>query len=123
LRIIRREGKIGGDDRHFKCSCAIRPVVARKFLSRAGAAIAKATHGVIFDPQTDQVTLPSGIKQVAATSAFENASVISFPRSNQLEAFKGDRKGEYSVRINKQWRICFRWRGCHALDVEIADYH
>jgi proteic killer suppression protein len=48
---------------------------------------------------------------------------LSIPSSNQLEALKGDRKGEYSIRINKQWRICFRWRNGHALDVEIVDYH
>jgi toxin HigB-1 len=46
-----------------------------------------------------------------------------FRLSNQLEALKGDRKGEYSIRINMQWRICFRWRDGHALDVEIVDYH
>ncbi len=45
------------------------------------------------------------------------------PSSNQLEGLKGDRKGEYSIRINKQWRICFRWRDGHAFDVEIVDYH
>jgi proteic killer suppression protein len=48
---------------------------------------------------------------------------LSIPSSNQLEALKGDRKGEYSIRVNKQWRICFRWRGGHASDVEITDYH
>lgn len=48
---------------------------------------------------------------------------LSVPSSNQLEALKGDRKGEYSIRINKQWRICFSWRDGHALDVEIVDYH
>jgi proteic killer suppression protein len=48
---------------------------------------------------------------------------LSIPTSNQLEALKGSRKGEYSIRINKQWRICFRWRDGHASDVEIADYH
>jgi toxin HigB-1 len=48
---------------------------------------------------------------------------LSIPTSNQLEALKGNRKGEYSIRINKQWRICFRWRDDHASDVEIADYH
>jgi toxin HigB-1 len=48
---------------------------------------------------------------------------LSIPSSNQLEALKGDRKGEYSIRINKQWRICFKWRDGHAFDVEIADYH
>jgi proteic killer suppression protein len=48
---------------------------------------------------------------------------LSIPTSNQLEALKGNRKGEYSIRINRQWRICFRWRDGHASDVEIADYH
>jgi proteic killer suppression protein len=46
-------------------------------------------------------------------------------RSNRLEALKGDRKGQYSIRINKQWRICFRWPSGAAgpSDVEIVDYH
>lgn len=48
---------------------------------------------------------------------------LSIPASNQLEPLKGDRKGQHSVRINKQWRICFKWNNGHADDVEIADYH
>jgi toxin HigB-1 len=48
---------------------------------------------------------------------------LSIPSSNQLESLKSDRKGQYSIRINKQWRICFRWRDGHAFDVEIVDYH
>jgi proteic killer suppression protein len=48
---------------------------------------------------------------------------LSIPSSNQLEALKGDRKGEHSIRINQQWRICFNWRDGHAFDVEIVDYH
>ena len=48
---------------------------------------------------------------------------LSIPVSNQLEPLKGDRKGDYSIRINKQWRICFAWLGGHPLDVEITDYH
>ena len=44
-------------------------------------------------------------------------------RSNRLEALKGDRSGQFSVRINEQWRICFVWRGGHCYDVEIVDYH
>ena len=42
---------------------------------------------------------------------------------NRLEALKGDRAGERSIRINDQWRICFVWREGHAYDVEIVDYH
>ena len=48
---------------------------------------------------------------------------LSIPASNQLEALKGDRKGQCSIRINKQWRICFKWKDGHAFDVAIADYH
>jgi proteic killer suppression protein len=45
------------------------------------------------------------------------------PPGNHLEALKGDRKGQHSIRINKQWRICFSWQSGHAHDVEICDYH
>jgi len=45
------------------------------------------------------------------------------PPGNRLEALKGDRKGQHSIRINDQWRICFRWSEGHAFDVEIVDYH
>jgi proteic killer suppression protein len=44
-------------------------------------------------------------------------------RGNRLEALKGERKGQYSIGINDQWRICFRWVQPDARDVEIADYH
>jgi len=43
--------------------------------------------------------------------------------SNRLEALKGDRKGQHSIRVNDQWRVCFKWRGVDAYDVEITDYH
>lgn len=45
------------------------------------------------------------------------------PPGNRLEALSGDRKGQYSIRINDQWRVCFRWRNGDAYDVEIVDYH
>jgi proteic killer suppression protein len=45
------------------------------------------------------------------------------PPGNRLEGLKGDRKGQYSIRINSQWRICFRWEDGDAWDVEIVDYH
>lgn len=45
------------------------------------------------------------------------------PPGNRLEALSGDRKGQYSIRINEQWRICFSWRDGDAYDVEIVDYH
>ena len=45
------------------------------------------------------------------------------PPSNRLEKLRGDRRGQYSIRINDQWRICFEWENSNALDVEIVDYH
>jgi proteic killer suppression protein len=48
---------------------------------------------------------------------------ILIPPSNRLEALKGDRQGQFSIRINDQWRICFRWLDGDAHAVEIVDYH
>lgn len=48
---------------------------------------------------------------------------LRVPPGNQLEALKGDRKGQHSIRINDQWRVCFRWHDGEALEVEIVDYH
>lgn len=48
---------------------------------------------------------------------------LRVPPGNQLEALKGDRKGQYSIRINDQWRVCFVWKTDGAHDVEIVDYH
>jgi proteic killer suppression protein len=45
------------------------------------------------------------------------------PPGNRLEALAGDRKGQHSIRVNDQWRICFVWRDGEAFDVEIVDYH
>lgn len=48
---------------------------------------------------------------------------LKCPPGNHLEALKGNRRGQYSIRINDQWRICFRYEDGEALDVEIVDYH
>jgi len=48
---------------------------------------------------------------------------LTVPPSNRLEALKGDRKGQYSVRVNDQWRICFRWERGDVYEVELVDYH
>mgnify|MGYP003795446521 CR=1 FL=1 len=45
------------------------------------------------------------------------------PPNNRLEALRGNRKGQFSIRINDRWRICFRWKAGDATDVEIVDYH
>lgn len=55
-------------------------------------------------------------------AAVELAS-LRIPPGNRLEALKGDRRGQYSIRINDQWRLCFVWREDGAHQVEIVDYH
>lgn len=50
-------------------------------------------------------------------------SDLRVPPGNRLEALKGDRAGQFSIRINDQWRICFKWEDGAALEVEITDYH
>ena len=60
------------------------------------------------------------LTQLGAATSIED---LRFPPSNRLESLKGDRKGQWSVRINDQWRICFRFADGDAFDVEIADYH
>jgi len=57
---------------------------------------------------------------VDAAASLEDLGV---PPENRLEKLSGDRTGQYSIRINDQWRICFRWEEGNAHDVEITDYH
>ena len=60
------------------------------------------------------------LAQLDAASMLEDLRV---PPSNHLEALQGDRQGQYSIRINGQWRICFEWKDGDAFEVEIVDYH
>ena len=60
---------------------------------------------------------------LAALEAAVELGDLRFPPGNNLEALKGDRTGQHSVRINRQWRICFRWTPNGPADVEIVDYH
>jgi proteic killer suppression protein len=62
-------------------------------------------------------------RKLAMIAAATELSDLESPPGNQLEALRGDRNGEHSIRINDQWRICFRWTGQDAESVEIVDYH
>ena len=71
---------------------------------------------------------PSDIQWVALRKLrMLNSAIIindlKVPPSNRLESSKGDRQGQYSIRINEQWRICFKWSKKDAFEVEIVDYH
>ena len=72
--------------------------------------------------------LPPEIRTRAAMRLIQlNAATtlddLRFPPSNRLEALKHDRRGQWSIRINDQWRVCFRFEGGDVFDVEIVDYH
>ncbi len=72
--------------------------------------------------------LPPGIQSVARRklrmlNAASGLDDLRIPPANRLEALKGGRKGQFSIRVNDQWRICFRWKEGDAHDVEIVDYH
>jgi proteic killer suppression protein len=71
-----------------------------------------------FEGFADQAT-----RRLAYLDNAESLNDLSALRSNRLEALSGDRSGHYSIRINRQWRICFRWEEDGPHDVEIVDYH
>ena len=62
-------------------------------------------------------------RKLRLLSAVTDLSVLSKIPGNKLEKLVGDRKGWYSIRINKQWRICFKWEANQAIEVSIEDYH
>lgn len=62
-------------------------------------------------------------KKLLYLHAATSLDVVGVLPGSRLEALKGERKGQYSIRINQQWRICFKWKDGDAFDVEIVDYH
>ncbi len=87
------------------------------------------------DKQTESIwlgnavrRLPIEVQEVARRklrmlNSAQTLADLRIPPANRLEALKGDRKGQHSIRINDQWRICFVWTGRDAENVEIVDYH
>lgn len=65
----------------------------------------------------------SALQKLVILDAAESLQDLRLPPGNRLEKLSGDREGQHSIRINDQWRICFRWNGSEAHDVEITDYH
>ena len=63
------------------------------------------------------------LRKLGVVDAAEQLADLRVPPGNRLEKLKGDRAGQHSIRINDQWRICFRWRDSNAFEVEIVDYH
>ena len=71
-------------------------------------------------PREVQTAARRKLKLIDAASSIES---LRIPPRNRLEALRGERKGQWSIRINDQWRICFQWTQGDAFEVEIVDYH
>lgn len=63
------------------------------------------------------------LRKLLILDAAESLDDLRIPPGNRLEKLAGNRAGQYSIRVNDQWRICFRWEDANAHDVEIVDYH
>ncbi len=63
------------------------------------------------------------LRKLVVVDAAEQLEDLRIPPGNRLEKLKGERAGQYSIRINEQWRVCFRWEDGDAHDVQIVDYH
>ena len=63
------------------------------------------------------------LRKLVAVDAADRLDDLRIPPGNRLEKLKGERAGQYSIRVNEQWRVCFRWDDGDAHDVQIVDYH
>ena len=91
----------------------------RSFACRQTAVFVEGRKTRSFPPDIQRVALRK-LAQVHAVTALNHLAV---PPDNRLEALKGNRKGQHSIRINDQWRVCFRWKTDGPHEVEIVDYH
>ena len=91
----------------------------RSFADKLTAAVFDGHRVKAFGPHVQDVARRK-LKAIDAAKVIDDLRV---PPGNRLEKLSGDRKGQWSIRLNDQWRACFRWENGDALDVEITDYH
>ena len=91
----------------------------RSFGDKATERLWRREHVRSIDPRSHRVALRK-LRQVGSAESLEDLRV---PPGNRLEALKGDRVGQHSIRINDQWRICFVWTDAGPEEVQIVDYH
>lgn len=91
----------------------------RSFGDKATEAVWREVRSRTFPPDI----LQTAFRKLEMLHAANSLQDLRTPQANRLEALKGKLKGRHSIRINDQWRVCFRWRDGGAEDVEIIDYH
>lgn len=93
--------------------------VIRSFKDKRTSLVWAAT----FVPSVDRNVQRVALRKLEHLHAAADLTDLRVPPGNRLERLKGDRNGQHSIRVNDQWRICFRWRDGGAEDVELVDYH
>lgn len=93
--------------------------VLRSFADKETERIWTRERSKLFGPELQR----AAHRKLLLLDAAEDLHDLQIPPDNLLEKLKGDRKGQHSIRINQQWRICFRWTDAGPEDVEIVDYH
>lgn len=91
----------------------------RGFRDRATEDLLRRTSVRRIPPELQRMAL----RKLTMLNAAATLEDLRSPPGNRLERLKGNREGQHSIRINDQYRVCFRWEAPHAYDVEIADYH
>ncbi len=94
-------------------------VVLRSFADKDTERVWRRERSRRLDPSTQRAAL----RKLLILDAADVLDDLRVPPGNRLEKLWGDRSGQYSVRVNQQWRICFRWTSAGPEDVEIVDYH
>jgi proteic killer suppression protein len=93
--------------------------VLRSFRDKVTEAVWQRRRSRKFDPSLQRAAW----RKLAMLDAAEVLADLRVPPGNRLEKLAGDRAGQYSIRVNQQWRICFRWTDAGPEEVEITDYH
>lgn len=93
--------------------------VLRSFRDKVTESIWRRQRSRRFDGPTQRAVW----RKLAMLDAAETLADLRVPPGNRLEKLTGDRAGQYSIRVNQQWRICFHWSDAGPEDVEIVDYH
>jgi len=93
--------------------------VIKSFRDRDTERLARREHVKRWSPELQR----GALRKLRILDAAVNLDDLRVPPGNRLERLKGDRADQHSIRINNQWRICFRWKAGGAYDVEIVDYH
>lgn len=93
--------------------------VLRSFRDKETEAVWRRQPARKFDANTQRVAL----RKLLILDAADTLGDLRVPPGNRLEKLKGDRAGSYSIRVNQQWRICFRWSPAGPEEIEIVDYH